>query len=349
MVVVFHYVDADQRPDPDVSTNCCVESEQAPIIVAQPSSCTEAILENLTFEQLQTFQAIVRSGTFSRAAQELFLTQPAISQRVYNLEQTLGVDLFLRQGNRRTLRLTAAGERLLQFAYSATALAHQFRFDTNKLAGSSPTETIAIAASLVHAKYLLPCLLVEYYKQCPDTRVDYVHITGIATLETVREGRVDLGVSSEYYDLRGLASIRLVRDRLVLIAPPDHPVLDDAACWLQANPDCPFIAGSPYALHSQFVRRWAASLGLAYRVAVQCSISDVAKELVVQGLGLAIVSELAVANDLRWGRLKIVDAPNLPIEWPFCVVYNPERPLSPSTQTFLRVAGNGTWRTRLPL
>ena len=266
-----------------------------------PSGQAPSTMENF---RLRVFRAVARHLNFRQAAEELLLTQPAVTQQIKALEAELCVALFDRSGGRVTL--TAAGKALLPFAAQIAALAEGAREAVAATSGESAGR-LALGASQTIGQYLLPRLIAGFLKDNP--RVE-ITITGGNTqqvLEALVEHRVQLGLIEGPAMRRDIRIEPFMEDHMVCVVPPRHE-------WADDEPD---VA----ALRNEVLL--TRELGSGSRRIVEQALEDAglpAKQLrlgmtfdstegllsaVEAGLGIAFASRWAVRNQLALGTLRI--------------------------------------------
>jgi len=300
----------------------------------------------LTFEHLETLRAIAKARTFSRAAEELFLTQPAISQRVRQMEQAMGVQMFRRDSRRREVALTPAGEKVLCFANtvldSLKALQNELHVDRT---AERQTVTITTGGPFI-PKYVLPHLLTHCRDLLPGIHVKVTQ-TGVDQLnEALRAGEADFAVQAGSHVDADLAAVPLYRDRLLLVAAPGHPVLKEGIKCLTKGPTA-FVLPPARTEAREIAERWAASLGISMDVVMESISFDALKEAVQVGLGLSVLSEIVARPELGRGELRVVPMPGLPAERQLCLAWDPARPLTHLAESVLGIVVSGTWRGAL--
>lgn len=302
----------------------------------------------LTFEQLHILRKVARARTFTRAADELALTQPAISQRIRRLEQALGTEIFDRSAKGREVRLTPAGERVLRFAEEVLGRLEQLQRDLERERAARRHAMVTIACDTSGVKAVLPALLAAYHVRCPDVRVNLMHRPREEINTAVAAGEADLGLQLSPWVTARFRSVPILRDRMVLLAPPGHPVLTEPERRQARVRSAAFVLSAPGSLSREVAEAWAAAQGIELDVVLESRSMDAVKEAAAHGFGLTILPELWVVNDLREGRLCIVPIEGLPQEFEVCLIADAGRTLSPPVRALLEVAQEGRWRERLP-
>jgi DNA-binding transcriptional LysR family regulator len=285
--------------------------------------------------RLEIFVKVAELGSFSRAAEALFLTQPTVSEHVRALEDELGVQLLDRLG--RGAAPTRAGTLLLGYAQRILALSREASQAIAQLQGRVSGELL-VGGSTIPGEYLLPALIGAFRGKYPDVSVS-LRIGSSSEVQTwVEEGRVELGVIGAPPSARALDGRRLMADELVIAVPPEHPwatlgtvTLDD----LRREPMIVRERGSgsretfEHALES-------AGLGLArFRVVGEFASTQAVKQAVRAGVGVSIISRRAVEDECRAGLLASVRLRDLRIERAFHLVTHRDRSRSPLAQAFL--------------
>jgi DNA-binding transcriptional LysR family regulator len=253
---------------------------------------------------VRTLQAIARSGSFSRAGETLHLSQPAISHHVRHLERVMGVPLLLRRGRRASP--TEAGAVLLDHAGRAFKVLDEAREAIQRLQGRVAGR-VTVGTGATASIYLLPALLRRLRARHPD--LELVVVTGNAgdIASAVARGELDVGVVTLPIPAsRGLLISPFYVDRLVAIAPPDRR-------WRRRAPmTAAELAREPVILYERggTIRRvvddWFRRGRATPRVAMELGNAEATKKLVGAGLGLSVVSEIAVKADARAGALSLI-------------------------------------------
>jgi DNA-binding transcriptional LysR family regulator len=252
----------------------------------------------------RTLQAIARSGSFSRAGETLHLSQPAISHHVRHLERAVGVPLLIRRGRRASP--TEAGAVLLEHAGRAFKALDEAREAIQRLQGRVAGR-VAVGTGATASIYLLPPVLRRLRARYP--QLDLVVLTGNSgeIAAAVSRGELDVGVVTLPVPAgRGLAISPFYVDRLVAIAPP-------VARWKRGAPmTAAELAREPVILYERggTIRRvvddWFRRGRATPRVAMELGNAEATKKLVGAGLGLSIVSEIAVKAEARAGGLSLI-------------------------------------------
>jgi DNA-binding transcriptional LysR family regulator len=286
---------------------------------------------------LDTFVKAAEAGSFTAAARALGLTQAAVSQRVQALEQLLGVPLFERHGGR--VLLTEAGHRLHGYARRILALhGEALRELTGRqapLAGE-----LSLAASSVPGDFLLPDLLARFHERHPHVQVRATVADSRQVLHQVEQGEAHLGLvggkaANPHLEYRCFAC-----DRLVLIVPAGHPWGRRKRVPLDQLCEQPLIlreggSGSRWCLEQALARAGKSLQDL--HIALELGSNEAIKEAVLRGLGLAVLSDHAVRQEVEGGKLHAVQVTGLPLVRQMFVVWDRRRALPIPARLFLEL------------
>ena len=309
---------------------------------ASPEDFTQT---GLTFDQLRTFQAVATAGSLTRAAQMLFLTQPAVSQRIGRLERSLGVKLFDHDRHGREFHLTAAGQRVLHFADEVTGSLRELRGDIQDENSDTGTRRIVIAAS--HT-LMLSALVSAFRARNPDVHVDIRLCDGQAINDAVRSGEAELGVQIAQWADGRFRRVPILQDRLVLVRQCDQRVANEPEAALAQVMQTPFVLPPPSSYFRHATEEWAASLGIRMKVALESPSFSVIIRAVLHRFGVAVIPERMVYRQLRRGDLCSVPVQGLPRDYEVCVVADGTHPLSGATRVLLKLAQERAWRMGMP-
>jgi len=277
-----------------------------------------ASLENF---RLVVFRAVAEQRSFRKAAEELYLTQPAVSLQIKALEKDLGVQLFDRSGT--SARLTPAGVVLLDCSRRVFKLLAHAEHEIAALSGSHAGR-LTLGASTTIAQYVLPRLLGEFCAENPRVFPALISGNTEGIVESVKEQRVALGFIEGPPRSRDVHTEPFLRDELVLIAPAAHEwaELPSIACADLAS--APLLmrergSGSRRILEMALERHGIKRRALS--IVMELDSTEAIKSAVEAGLGVGFVSRWAIAKDLRLGHsFKIVEIKGLRMHRDFLTV-----------------------------
>lgn len=255
----------------------------------------------MELRQLETFTVVARRASFTRAAEELHLTQPAVTRQIAALERELKTPLFDRLG--KSVQLTSAGEVLLRYAGQVLGLTKEAQEAVAEVAAGTAGR-LSVGASTTLATYLLPGILTRFRGAHPE--VDLTIRTGIsahiATL--VLNGGVDLGLVTN----EGLPDVNLILEPLgayatVLVSRPEHALAGTAPLAAQELVGQPLLLMEPGTNLRHYVDQLLASAGATAQAAMELDSVETIKRMVEAGLGISLLPEVAIAEEVSAGRL----------------------------------------------
>ncbi len=263
---------------------------------------------DITLRQLESFAATVEYRSFTRAAESLYLTQSTVSAHIAALEETLGIPLLLR-GARRQLTLTPEGRQVYTAALDILARCSALR----TLSVSAGDEPMLIGASTVPAQYLLPELLRGFLHDQPDIHYQLRRGDSQSIHHLLEQGEIHVGFVGAALDRKRFSYHTVAEDRLLLVTSNEERFREarqrgtDAFELLLQEP---FLSREPGSGTAQALEKHLASHGIApesLRIAAHIESPEVLKNAVMQGLGVAVLSELAVRQEAADGRLLIFE------------------------------------------
>jgi DNA-binding transcriptional LysR family regulator len=277
-----------------------------------------ASLENF---RLVVFRTVAEQQSFRKAAEELYLTQPAISLQIKALEEDLGVQLFDRSGTH--TGLTAAGTLLLDYTRRVHRLMTQAEQKIAALSGDRAGQ-LTLGASTTIAQYVLPRLLGEFCAENPRVLPTLLSGNTEQIVNAVGEKRITLGFIEGPPRTREVSTEPFLRDEILLIAPAAHE-------WTErASVECADLAAAPLLMRERGSgTRRITEMALerhgikrrSLHVVMELDSTEAIKSAVEAGLGVGFVSRWAIAKDLRLGHsFKIVEIKGLRIHRDFLIV-----------------------------
>jgi DNA-binding transcriptional LysR family regulator len=283
-----------------------------------------------SLRHLEVFCAVARARSFTRAAEELHLSQPVVSRTVRELERSLGTDLFTR--TTRSVALTAQGEELLELAGD---LLERFEHTMERFAAYCRGDygRIVVATLPSIAAGHLPPLLVEFLDENPGMRVEILDVTATEAAHAVESGAADLAISSPV-DSPSLHSEVIVRDRFVAVLSESHPLARRSALTWAALAAEPFIAMSVGSSVRELTDLAMTEADVTPTNVVEARNIATAGGIVAAGLGVSAFPELVLP---LMPSASIVTRPlRAPVVHRDLAVVTPTRaPLSPPSQRFV--------------
>ena len=284
---------------------------------------------------LQTFQVVADEGSFSRAAQKLFRTQPAISLALKRLETDLGVQLIDRSS--RTLVLTDAGTLVLEYAKRFDGLEKQLRRALTELRDLDAGK-LTIGANESTALYLLEHL-EAFRRRHPRIAVELRRSLSSAIPDGVLEGSIELGAIS--YDPKdpNLAVFELYNDSLTFVVSPRHSLARRRKVSIRELGEETFIAHNVVSPYRERVIETFRTYDVRLNMAVEMPTIETIRRLVQRNLGVAFLPKMCVEQEIKNGSLKEVTVKELTMERKIRLVYPMKRKLSQAAAAFLELVG----------
>jgi DNA-binding transcriptional LysR family regulator len=285
----------------------------------------------MNLNHLAIFHAVAQTGSMTLGAERLEISQPAVSKQVQDLERTLGLHLFDRIGRR--VRLSQAGEVLADHARRLFALAHEAEEEMADVRAVRRGRLV-IGASTTIGTYLLPRVLAEFGRRHPGLEL-LVHIENTEHVHRRLAGHeVDIGLTEGVMEEEDLEAEIFYRDELVMIAARGHRLASLRRVPLSAVREEQFILREPGSGTRAVEERALAQLKLRVRVLMALGNTEAIKRVVAEGVGLAIVSRLAVSAECDAGTLVVLPVIGLRIARPLHLVRRKGRRDGPALQAF---------------
>jgi DNA-binding transcriptional LysR family regulator len=288
----------------------------------------------MDFEQLRTFLEVCRLRSFSRAAEKLMVTQPAISAQIRTLENEVGARLFDRDGGKVTF--TAAGKVFEPFAEHCLQCHSHITVAIGEL-HRSPRGEISVSANEATSLYVLPTVFAQFKRQYSRVGLSIVRADRARSIESVVSREVDFGVVSlPLKDPRLLVDI-IHRDEVVLVAPKNHSLAT------RDSVKFPEILQHPLLLPKQgrqreLIEDLFRTYDVQPRVAMEVESSELLKRLIVAGLGVGFLPRINVQGDEKMGTLDIIKLDGVRLNRELAVVYRKDKTLTRAAHAFLEIA-----------
>jgi len=262
---------------------------------------------------MQVFHTVASVLSFTRAAEMLHMTQPAITHQIRRLEEELDTRLFDRTNNR--ISLTAAGVEVQGYAARIVGLHEEMAESVKALTGVH-TGLVTLGASTTIGEYMLPGLLGGFREEFPEVQVRLTVANTEAVVAMVADNVIDLGVVEGEVNNQSLRVESCVSDELVVVLPPSHPLASQTEIESTALLEHEFIQREAGSGTRSVIAHWLMDTGLdenRLHSAVELGSTEAIKGAVQAGLGISIVSRTTIANEIALGTLVARPlAPRLP-------------------------------------
>jgi len=251
--------------------------------------------------QVEGFLEVARRANLSRAAEALYITQPALTARLRSLEAEVGSPLFRR--GRRGMVLTDAGRAFLPYAERALRALQEGASAIERL---PLTDELVLGAAPAISTYVLPQLLVRFESEHPAVRLSVRTGHSEEILEMVVRGDVQVGLARELHH-PSLETLALYEDELVLVVEPGHPLARSRRVTLERVRDARLILFDRTSSYYDLTNALFRPAGTLPRGVLELDHIDAAKQMVLAGLGVALLPTTAVAGELRSGTLRRIE------------------------------------------
>lgn len=287
-------------------------------------------MKNVTLRQLKVFEAVARHLSFSRAAEELHLTQPAVSMQVHSLEEIAGLPLTEQIGKK--IRLTAAGD---EVARQARRVAQQLREAEEALAAMKGAEGGRLLIGVVStAKYFAPSLLAEFKRRHPGIELRLSVSNRGAVVRQLAENEIDLAImGSPPREFDTVAEV-FAEHPLVFISAPDHALAKRRRIApVTLASEILLIRESGSGTRSA-LERYLEEHKVSAGETMEMGSNETLKQAVMAGLGIAFISEHTIGLELSVKRLAVLDVVGTPVKRQWHLVHRAEKRLLPAADAF---------------
>lgn len=287
-------------------------------------------MKNATLRQLKVFEAVARHRSFSRAAEELHLTQPAVSTQVKKLADHAGLPLFEQFGKK--IYLTAAGADLLDVARGIIeqfAVAERAMTQCKGISGGKLNVAVISAGD-----YFFPRLLVAFIGRHQDVVLNFTVHNREELLAFLADNRTDLAVMVRPPQDPGVISDAFAPHPYVIVGPSDHPLAGAARIPIDRVLREPFVVREKGSDTWQSMREGFGEHLDRVRIAIEIKSTETIKQAVMAGMGLGFLSAHTIAQELRNGGLVVLDVEGFPMMANWYVVHQRGKRLPPVAQAF---------------
>ncbi|MEW6314033.1 MAG: LysR family transcriptional regulator [Pseudomonadota bacterium] len=285
---------------------------------------------HFTLRQLRVFELVATHLNFSRAAEELHLTQPAVSMQVKQLEHNIGLPLFEQIGKR--IYLTEAGREVFNYSRAITKQMEEIEAVLDQLKGLERGKlNIAVVGT---ANYFAPQLLAKFCQRHPNITVSLNVANRERVLQQLELNETDLAIIGQPPVGQDIAAEPFLANPLVMIATPGHPLAPEQRIPLARLAQETFIMREPGSGTRAAMERIFAEHRLQPKSGMEMSTNEAVKQAVQAGMGLGIISLHTIELELETSRLKVLDVENFPITRHWFVAHREHKRLSNVAQAF---------------
>ena len=287
-------------------------------------------LLRMTFRQLQIFRSVCDNLSYSRAAEEMSLTQPAVSLQIRQLEELLGQPLFDYVGKK--LYLTDAAVALQRAGADIFGRLESLDMQLADLQGSLQGQlSLAIESS---AKYFVPHLFAAFRREYPEVNLQLTVTNHAQALKRLSANRDDLLIMSRVPSDMNLEFLPFLNNPIIAVAPPEHPLCSQTALSLQDLTAWPLLVRELGSGTRQACEDYCHQKRAHFAQTLEVGSLEAQCEGVIAGLGLALLPRHAVRRELQYGALRELPVAELPLLRSWCLVHPRGKYLSPVAQAF---------------
>lgn len=285
---------------------------------------------NVTFRQLKVFEAVSRNLSFTLAAKELYLTQPAVSMQIKQLEEHVGLALLQQIGKK--IHLTEAGKEMYQYARNAARELHEMGEIMEQFKGLKTGRLEVTVATTANA--FATRMLSKFNKQYEGSTVSLDVTNRERLLQQLADNEKDIAIMGKPPEDADLITEPFADNPLVVVAAPDHPLVDQQPIPLYMLQDQTFVVREQGSGTRTAMQRFFEEHNLSITSSMEMNENEAIKQAVQAGMGLGVVSIHTIELELETKRLVILDVEDFPIMRHWYLVHRKEKRLSPITQTF---------------
>jgi DNA-binding transcriptional LysR family regulator len=286
---------------------------------------------HITLRQLQVFEAAARLGGYTRAAEALYMTQPAVSMQIRQLEEQAGMPLFDQIGKK--IHLTDAGRALYRHAQAILGKVTEAQQELEEMRGVRRGQLDITIAST--ANYFAPKLIAAFCQRHPEVKVTLDVSNREHILARLADSEKDLAIMGRPPEESNLVAHPFLANPLVVIAAPNHPLAGKRRLTLARVATEPFITREPGSGTRGAAERHFSEHGVAFEAAMEMSSNEAIKQAVQAGLGLGVVSIHTLEMELALDRLAVLDVAGFPLQRYWYAVHRQGKRFSAVAQAFL--------------
>ena len=294
-------------------------------------STAENLIRHVTLRQMQIFEAVVRLGGYTRAAEALHLSQPTISMQVKKLSETIGLPLIEKVGNR--LHTTAVGDEV--YASAQNILSSMVSLGESAAALDGVVKGPLRLAVITTAKYFMPHLLGEFISQYPEVKPILKVTNRSRVLERLKSNEDDLLIMGQVPVGLDVEAHPFVDNELVVVASTGHPLTQESNITLEQLSEERFLVRESGSGTRLAVDRLFAEQGLEIQPYMDLGSSEAIKQAVMAGLGISVLSRHNLRLELAGNHIAVLDVKGFPLFYRWYAVHLKDKKLSLVTRTFL--------------
>jgi DNA-binding transcriptional LysR family regulator len=292
----------------------------------------------MDYDQLASFLEVAKLQSFSRAAEKLYRTQPAISAQIRLMEQECGEKLFDRSGKK--VLMTPAGEILYRYAQKLIDLQKEALQAIAEL-NQTPRGKLYIGANEATCLYVLPKTFAKFKQLYPLVQISIYRNFSHKILQKVQEGAVDMGIVTLPLTANNLDVIPVYRDEVQVVVPKNHPLAKNRSVTVEEMSHYPLVipkTGRTRVMLDRLLRDYRNHL----QISMELASVETIKKFVGAGLGISIISRTYAQPEVAAGVLKLIPLEGQKLYRDLGLIYRRDRYLSLPAKVFIEVVRQST-------
>jgi DNA-binding transcriptional LysR family regulator len=285
----------------------------------------------MTIRLLNIFVCVCDTGNMTTAAEKMYMTQPSVSQAIMELERHYDVKLFERLGKR--LYITAAGKKLLSYARHMINLQEEMEKEMQDIKMSGGI--LRIGASVTVGTCILGKMIGKFYKIKPNVKIETVVDNTKVIEEMLLTDKIDIGLVEGMVHSQNLITQPFMKDELVLICGLQHPWKNQSYIDASELHGAGFIVREEGSGTRELFESVLASKGIQWYPTWVCNNAETIKNAVAAGMGISVISKMAVEDEVHSGKLSMIKIKDLCFERKFNMTYHKNKFISDTMQSLI--------------
>ena len=291
-------------------------------------------MRRINFHRLYIFHTVAKLGSFTKAAAELSISQPAVSIQVKELERSMDTTLLSRM--RSGVALTDTGETVFGYTRRIFALAEEMEYALQDVAGLRAGK-LTIGSSSTPGECILPLVIGKFREEYPRVEVSLAIYNTRTIIEKILARELDLGMAGSAVEMRGLVSTHYANDEVTLVASASHPLAQKRVVAFDDIADEMYVVREPGSATRRAAEECFERRGIRIQIAMELGSNEAVKRATAAGLGIGALSKFSVAPDVAAGFLKVLPVAGWKCERPLTVFYRDDTHISAVQRAFLDI------------
>lgn len=289
------------------------------------------LISRLSFRQLQVFLSVHKHKSYSKAGEELGLTQPAVSSQIRLLEQATGSQLFEYIGKK--LYYTPAGEKLAESINRIFSELDTLKHELEELEGLVAGELKIVGVNT--AQYVIPYLLRPFLNLYPQIKINVSVVNRSNAIQRLSNNSDDLVIMGMVPEDKPFISLPFLNNELIAVAPFNHPLCEKNNPELEDFLSSGLLIREPGSGTRLALEEHCKQQRKSFESVMELGSNDIIKHAVVAGLGVAVLPKLSILSELQLGTLQEIKLPNFPLKRSWCLVYPRAKHPTPTMRAFI--------------